>query len=143
MPEKVKVRTKNRGADVMVETLKMNDLKQIMAVTGGAIMEGMDALGSSPDLSLQIFQTEGGACWSAMGCAKVTGKAGICAVTSGPGATNTATPISDTLRDNVPRNYRTGPFLRTQYRRLSRNKHYRDCRTYSEEGLLPSVLSQK
>jgi len=101
-PDEIKVRTTNRGADLMVETLKANGLEQIMAVTGGAIMEGMDAFGSSRDLRLQICQTEGGACWSAMGYARVTGKVGICAVTSGPGATNTVTPISDALRDNVP-----------------------------------------
>ncbi|MGW8182046.1 MAG: carbohydrate-binding family 9-like protein, partial [bacterium] len=101
-PKEVLVRTKNRGADIMVETLKAHGIEQIMAVTGGAIMEGMDAFGSSRDLRLLTCQTEGGACWSAMGYARVTGRPGICAVTSGPGATNTVTPISDALRDNVP-----------------------------------------
>jgi acetolactate synthase-1/2/3 large subunit len=101
MPEEIKVRTKDRGADVMVETLKAHGIEQIMAVTGGAIMEGMDAFGSSDDLRLLICQTEGGACWSAMGYSRVTGKPGICAVTSGPGATNTVTAISDAMRDNV------------------------------------------
>jgi acetolactate synthase-1/2/3 large subunit len=73
-----------------------------MALTGGAIMEGMDALQAAEHLDMSIFQTEPGAAWAAMGYARTTGQAGVCVVTSGPGATNTITAIADAHRDNVP-----------------------------------------
>jgi acetolactate synthase-1/2/3 large subunit len=73
-----------------------------MALTGGAIMEGMDALNADEHIDMYIFQTEPGAAWAAMGYARTTGKVGVCVVTSGPGATNTITPIADAHRDNIP-----------------------------------------
>jgi acetolactate synthase-1/2/3 large subunit len=73
-----------------------------MALTGGAIMEGMDALQADEQLAMRIFQTEPGAAWAAMGYARATGKVGVCVVTSGPAATNTITAIADAHRDNVP-----------------------------------------
>ena len=73
-----------------------------MALTGGAIMEGMDALQEAEHLEMSIFQTEPGAAWAAMGYARATGKVGVCVVTSGPAATNTITAIADAYRDNVP-----------------------------------------
>ena len=95
-------RTQNRGADLMAALLRAHDAQQVMGVTGGAIMDGMDALNADPHISMHIFQTEPGAAWGAMGYARITGKVGVCVVTSGPGATNTITPIADAHRDNVP-----------------------------------------
>jgi len=73
-----------------------------MGLTGGAIMETMDALHSCEELELNIFQTEAGAAWAAIGYARATGRVGVCVVTSGPGATNTVTALADAHRDNVP-----------------------------------------
>jgi acetolactate synthase-1/2/3 large subunit len=95
-------RTKNRGADLMAALLRAHGVNQVMGVTGGAIMDGMDALNADDQITLRIFQTEPGAAWAAMGYARATGKVGVCVVTSGPGATNTITPIADAQRDNVP-----------------------------------------
>jgi acetolactate synthase-1/2/3 large subunit len=95
-------RTQNRGADLMAALLRAQGVEQIMGLTGGAIMEGMDALQSNDQLRMHIFQTEPGAAWAAMGYARATGKPGVCVVTSGPAATNTITPIADAQRDNVP-----------------------------------------
>ncbi len=92
----------NRGADLAVKVLLAQGATRIMGLTGGAIMDFMDALAAEKGLELQPFQTEGGACWAAMGHARTTGKVGVCAVTSGPGATNTVTPLADAHRDNVP-----------------------------------------
>ncbi len=94
-------RTKNRGADLMASLLYAHGVEHIMALTGGAIMEGMDALQANEQLDMTIFQTEPGAAWAAMGYARATGKVGVCVVTSGPAATNTITPIADAQRDNV------------------------------------------
>ena len=95
-------RTQNRGADLLAALLRAQGVEQIMGLTGGAIMEGMDALQSDKQLRMHIFQTEPGAAWAAMGYARATGKVGVCVVTSGPAATNTITPIADAQRDNVP-----------------------------------------
>lgn len=95
-------RIKDRGADLFVALLRAQGVKQVMALTGGAIMEGMDALQEAEHLEMSIFQTEPGAAWAAMGYARATGKVGVCVVTSGPAATNTITAIADAYRDNVP-----------------------------------------
>ena len=95
-------RTKDRGADLFVALLRAQGVQQVMALTGGAIMEGMDALQAAEHLDMYIFQTEPGAAWAAMGYARTTGQVGVCVVTSGPGATNTITAIADAHRDNVP-----------------------------------------
>ena len=95
-------RTKDRGADLFVALLRAQGVQQVMALTGGAIMEGMDALQAAEHLDMYIFQTEPGAVWAAMGYARTTGQVGVCVVTSGPGATNTITAIADAHRDNVP-----------------------------------------
>jgi acetolactate synthase-1/2/3 large subunit len=95
-------RTKNRGADLMARLLRAQGVKHVMALTGGAIMESMDALEADEQLRMHIFQTEPGAAWAAMGYARATGDVGVCVVTSGPAATNTITAIADAYRDNVP-----------------------------------------
>lgn len=95
-------RTRNRGADLLALLLRAHGVEQVTALTGGAIMETLDALEADHHLSVRIFQTEQGAAWAAMGYARATGKVGVCAVTSGPGATNTITAIADARRDNVP-----------------------------------------
>ena len=95
-------RQQDRGADLFVALLRAQGVQQVMALTGGAIMEGMDALQAAEQLDMSIFQTEPGAAWAAMGYARTTGKVGVCVVTSGPGATNTITAIADAHRDNVP-----------------------------------------
>lgn len=100
--ETVTPRIKDRGADLFVALLRTQGVQQVMGLTGGAIMEGMDALQADTELEMTIFQTEPGAAWAAMGYARTTGKVGVCVVTSGPGATNTITAIADAQRDNVP-----------------------------------------
>jgi acetolactate synthase-1/2/3 large subunit len=95
-------RTKDCGADLFVALLRAQGVQQVMALTGGAIMEGMDALQAAEHVDMHIFQTEPGAAWAAMGYARTTGQVGVCVVTSGPGATNTITAIADAHRDNVP-----------------------------------------
>ncbi|MDE0206431.1 MAG: thiamine pyrophosphate-binding protein, partial [Candidatus Tectomicrobia bacterium] len=91
-------RTKDRGADLFVALLGAQGVRRVMALTGGAIMEGMDALQEAEHLEMSIFQTEPGAAWAAMGYARATGRVGVCVVTSGPAATNTITAIADAYR---------------------------------------------
>ena len=100
--KRIEPRIKNRGADLLALLLRAHGVRQVTALTGGAIMETLDALEADRNLNVRIFQTEQGAAWAAMGYARATGNVGVCAVTSGPGATNTITPIADARRDNVP-----------------------------------------
>ncbi|WP_256872572.1 thiamine pyrophosphate-binding protein, partial [Candidatus Entotheonella palauensis] len=86
----------------MARLLRAQGVEHVMALTGGAIMESMDALEADEQLKMHIFQTEPGAAWAAMGYARATGNVGVCVVTSGPAATNTITAIADAYRDNVP-----------------------------------------
>src|SRR5918912_904250 len=67
-------RIKDRGADLFVALLRAQGVQQVMALTGGAIMEGMDALQAAAPLDMYIFQTEPGAAWAAMGSARTTGQ---------------------------------------------------------------------
>jgi acetolactate synthase-1/2/3 large subunit len=90
------------GADLFADLLCAEGVTDVMGLTGGCIMEQMDALGANRGLKLHIFQTEAGAGWAAIGYARATGRVGVCVVTSGPAATNMITPLADALRDNVP-----------------------------------------
>src|SRR2546428_13636709 len=95
-------RTTDRGADLFVALLRAQGVQQVMALTGGAIMEGMDALQAAEYLDMGIFQTEPGAAWAAMGYARTTGQVRVCVVPSGAGATNTITAIAECHRHNLP-----------------------------------------
>ena len=61
-----------------------------------------DALHDDPDIRTFLVRHEQGAGHMAEGYAKVTGRAGVCTATSGPGATNLVTPIADAYMDSVP-----------------------------------------
>ena len=54
-------RERNRGADLFVAVLKSLGVRQVMALTGGAIMEGLDAVHSDPEIRTHFFQSESGA----------------------------------------------------------------------------------
>ncbi|RKH18900.1 thiamine pyrophosphate-binding protein [Corallococcus sp. CA047B] len=106
-------RTSSTGSDTFVELLTRAGVERAFAVTGGAVMDFVDALEASPGIQLQCFQTEQGAAWAAMGYTQLTGKLCVVTATSGPGATNLITPLSDALRDNIPLLVVTGQVART------------------------------
>ena len=100
------------GAEIIVQVLADEGVDTIFGYSGGAILPTYDAVfryndkhGSSADdvpMPLIVPANEQGAGFMAAGYAKATGKAGVVIVTSGPGATNTATPVRDSLADSVP-----------------------------------------
>lgn len=89
------------GGKKIVEKLVENNVTHAWAYTGGAIMPVIDNL---PDSNIKYYisthEQSGG--HSATGYAKTTGKPGVLIVTSGPGLTNTITPITDATNDSVP-----------------------------------------
>lgn len=100
------------GAEVLVQVLADEGVDIIFGYSGGAILPTYDAVfrhndahidadGNQP-MPLIVPANEQGAGFMAAGYAKATGKVGVVMVTSGPGATNTATPIRDCLADSVP-----------------------------------------
>lgn len=91
------------GAQLLLELLLRANVDTIFGYPGGAIMPVYDALYDYSDRLRHILvRHEQGASHAAEGYARVTGKAGVCMVTSGPGATNLVTGIADAMLDSIP-----------------------------------------
>ncbi len=100
------------GADIVVQVLADEGVDTIFGYSGGAILPTYDAVfryndthkrddGSSA-MPLIVPANEQGAGFMAAGYARASGKVGVVMVTSGPGATNTVTPVRDCMADSVP-----------------------------------------
>ncbi len=91
------------GAQAIVQALLREGVTTIFGYPGGAIMPAYDALYDYKDeLRHILVRHEQGAAHAAEGYARITGKAGVCIATSGPGATNLVTGIADAMMDSVP-----------------------------------------
>lgn len=91
------------GSQAVIESLLKEKVKVIFGYPGGANMPIYDALYDYADKIRHVLvRHEQGAVHAAEGYARVTGKAGVCLVTSGPGATNLVTGIADAMLDSVP-----------------------------------------
>lgn len=90
------------GAQIFVECMKEHNVDHIFGYPGGAILPVFDAIYEVEDFKFILTRHEQGAGHMAQGYARVTGKPGIVLVTSGPGATNTITPMQDALMDGTP-----------------------------------------
>lgn len=104
--------TRMSGADVVVQVLADENVDTLFGYSGGAILPTYDAVfrfndkhrlpnGKSP-MSLIVPANEQGAGFMAAGYARASGNVGVVMVTSGPGATNTVTPVRDCMADSVP-----------------------------------------
>ncbi len=89
------------GHDLVAEWLSAHDVEAVFSLQGGTIMPAMDAVYRAK-LPQYFFIREDGAGFAALGYAKALNKPGVLMVSSGPGATNTVTPISDAMRDCIP-----------------------------------------
>lgn len=91
------------GAQAIMESLVAQGVSTIFGYPGGAIMPTYDALYDYQDqLKHILVRHEQGAGHAAQGYARMLNKAGVCMVTSGPGATNLITPIADAMLDSTP-----------------------------------------
>ena len=91
------------GAEAIMRCLVEEGTETIFGYPGGAIMPVYDALYDYMDkINHILVRHEQGAAHAAQGYARVSGKAGVCLVTSGPGATNLVTGIADALMDSTP-----------------------------------------
>src|SRR5438552_18218854 len=99
------------GADMIVQVLADEGVDTIFGYSGGAILPTYDAVfrynednrrnGVEP-MPLIVPANEQGAAFMAAGYARASGRVGVALVTSGPGATNTVTPVRDSMADSVP-----------------------------------------
>lgn len=100
------------GADIVVQVLVDEGVDVVFGYSGGAILPVYDAVfrynrdhpgaDGSEALPLIVPANEQGAGFMAQGYARASGKVGVALVTSGPGATNTVTPVRDAMADSIP-----------------------------------------
>lgn len=89
------------GADAMIKCLEEEGVQAVFGYPGVAICPFYNSLLSSKIESI-LVRTEQNAAHAASGVARVSGKVGVCAVTSGPGATNLITGIATAFADSIP-----------------------------------------
>ena len=90
------------GAEMVVRALKDQGVKHVFGYPGGAVLPIYDALFGVEGLEHILVRHEQGAVHAAEGYARSTGKPGVVVVTSGPGATNAVTGLTDALMDSIP-----------------------------------------
>ena len=90
------------GAQIFNQMMGEHGVKHMFGYPGGAILPVFDALFESKHFQFILNRHEQGAGHMAEGYARISGKPGIVLVTSGPGATNTVTPLQDALMDGTP-----------------------------------------
>jgi acetolactate synthase-1/2/3 large subunit len=99
------------GARMIMQVLADEGVTAIFGYSGGAILPTYDAVflyneacatSGAPQIPLIVPANEQGAGFMAAGYARASGRVGVCLVTSGPGATNTVTPVRDCMADSVP-----------------------------------------
>lgn len=89
------------GADAIVKCLEEEGVKYVFGYPGVAICPFYNSILDSP-IDTILIRTEQNAAHAASGYARVTGQVGVCAVTSGPGATNVITGIATAFADSIP-----------------------------------------
>ncbi len=90
------------GSKILVESLKKEGVTTLFAYPGGVNLPIFDVLFDEKEIDVVLCRHEQGGTHMAEGYARVTGKAGVVLVTSGPGATNTVTAIADAAMDSTP-----------------------------------------
>src|SRR5471030_561722 len=90
------------GASILIDTLLSLGVDTVFGYPGGAVLPLYDALHAQPRLRHVLVRHEQAAVHAAEGYARSTGKVGVVLVTSGPGATNAVTGLTDALMDSIP-----------------------------------------
>ena len=90
------------GSEIVLKALVDQGVEVIFGYPGGAVLPIYDALFKQNALRLVLVRHEQGAVHAAEGYARSTGKVGVVLVTSGPGATNAVTGLTDALMDSIP-----------------------------------------
>ncbi len=94
--------TEKSGADILIEALVDLGVEVVFGYPGGAVLPIYDAIFKQKRIRHILVRHEQAATHAAEGYARSTGKPGVVLVTSGPGATNAVTGITDALMDSIP-----------------------------------------
>jgi len=90
------------GAEIVLRALKDQGVEHMFGYPGGAVLPIYDEIFQQEDVEHILVRHEQGATHAAEGYARSTGKCGVVLVTSGPGATNAVTGLTDALMDSIP-----------------------------------------
>ena len=90
------------GAEMVIQALADQGVEYVFGYPGGAVLPIYDELFQQEKVKHILVRQEGGAVHAAEGYARSTGKVGVVLVTSGPGATNAVTGLTDALMDSIP-----------------------------------------
>jgi len=90
------------GAQALIQSLLNEQVDHIFGYAGATICPAVDALKEHPEIGYTLVRTEQDAGHMASGYARISGKVGVCMVTSGPGATNLITGIATAYMDSIP-----------------------------------------
>jgi len=90
------------GAEIVLRALADQGVEHIFGYPGGAVLPIYDEIFQQEKVKHILVRHEQGAGHAAEGYARSTGKAGVALVTSGPGATNMVTPLTDAMMDSIP-----------------------------------------
>ena len=89
------------GAQILMESLAREGVERVFGYAGATICPIADALREDPNMDYTLVRTQKNAGHMASGYARVTGKTGVCIVTSGPGATNLITGVATAYMDSI------------------------------------------
>ena len=90
------------GAEIVLKSLLDQGVEVVFGYPGGAVLPIYDSLFKQNSIRHVLVRQEGGAIHAAEGYARSSGKIGVVLVTSGPGATNVVTGLTDAMMDSVP-----------------------------------------
>src|ERR1700741_4239922 len=94
--------TSQSGAEILLRALKDQGVDVIFGYPGGAVLPIYDAIFQQNAIRHVLVRHEQAAVHAAEGYARSTGRVGVVLVTSGPGATNAVTGLTDALMDSIP-----------------------------------------
>ena len=92
----------NTGAEIVIKALVSQGVDTVFGYPGGAVLPIYDEIFKEKKINHILVRHEQGAVHAAEGYARSTGKPGVVLVTSGPGATNAVTGLTDALMDSIP-----------------------------------------
>jgi acetolactate synthase-1/2/3 large subunit len=90
------------GAEMVLQALRDQGVRHVFGYPGGAVLPIYDEIIQQDDIEHILVRHEQGAGHAAEGYARSTGKPGVVLVTSGPGATNMVTALTDAMLDSIP-----------------------------------------
>ena len=125
------------GAEMVIEALSDQGVQHLFGYPGGAVLPIYDELFKQKNIKHILVRHEQGAVHAAEGYARSTGKVGCVLVTSGPGATNAVTGLTDALMDSIPIVCITGQVPT----HLIGNDAFQECDTVGSPGPAPSIIT--